>query len=218
MLLLAATVVLWVRGQQVADWVRLHRLNIPNRYHIGYTLCTTRGGIYFSYTPTAFDDPSPSLVYSLRTGLDPPRRRVWRHDSGFTELTHSTPNPQVAGGFGPAWLDRLGFGLELNSTRRPGYSHRFDKFEVPYWFLCALFLAGAWPGIRPIRDACVRCLRTRHGRCLKCGYDLRATPGRCPGVWNSFRGREGRRRLPRILLDSLTPRARCDRACRGRPR
>ena len=49
--------------------------------------------------------------------------------------------------------------------------------SVPYWFILVL-AAGL-----PVRSALKR--RVRHGRrrwgaCTACGYDLRATPGRCP--------------------------------------
>lgn len=52
---------------------------------------------------------------------------------------------------------------------------------VPHWFLATLF------GIPPLWSLLgleIRALRTarrrRRGRCVKCGYDLRATPATCP--------------------------------------
>jgi hypothetical protein len=50
----------------------------------------------------------------------------------------------------------------------------FTGFAVPYWFLT--LAAGAFP-IFWLRD-CLK--RTRPGYCATCGYDLRATPDRCP--------------------------------------
>ncbi len=56
-----------------------------------------------------------------------------------------------------------------------GTDGRFIR--LPWAFLAAL--AAAWPGVR-----LVSLLRRRHrraaGRCASCGYDLRATPDRCP--------------------------------------
>ncbi len=49
--------------------------------------------------------------------------------------------------------------------------------SLPYWLLVATTGgAGWWVGRRP---RLVR-RRMRHGLCLACGYDVRATPGRCP--------------------------------------
>ena len=49
--------------------------------------------------------------------------------------------------------------------------------EMPYWVLvpvtAALPAAAAWRRLRAAR-------RVRAGACTQCGYDLRATPGRCP--------------------------------------
>jgi hypothetical protein len=68
----------------------------------------------------------------------------------------------------------LGFGLR-HVTYTVGGSTR--TLVLPCWFLAALFT------IAP--TACVICRRRRGrhhrpGHCLGCGYDLRASPDRCP--------------------------------------
>ena len=49
--------------------------------------------------------------------------------------------------------------------------------RVPLWFpatlAAAVPLAALWTRLRNAR-------RHERGRCIRCGYDLRATPGRCP--------------------------------------
>lgn len=69
----------------------------------------------------------------------------------------------------------LGFGYE--DTDSNFSNHRFRSLSFPHLLGAAIagFPAGAW-FVRLIR------IRRRQsvGKCSICGYDLRATPGRCP--------------------------------------
>ena len=79
------------------------------------------------------------------------------------------PVPYAAG----TWPHRLGFGHE--SHRGPDFQWRAVIF--PMWLPTALF--GALPLARAALFVRGR-RRMREGHCCKCGYDLRATPDRCP--------------------------------------
>lgn len=73
----------------------------------------------------------------------------------------------------PTFWDRVGFDVLI--SRSPTYT--FHRLVVPYWFV-VLVLAVA-PGWRLTRWWRRRRQR-RLGHCFVCGYDIRATPDRCP--------------------------------------
>ncbi|HSI35259.1 MAG: hypothetical protein ACAI43_07245 [Phycisphaerae bacterium] len=55
---------------------------------------------------------------------------------------------------------------------------RWRRFvTVPHWAL--IVVLGAWPFLRWRRRRRLR-VRARAGQCVRCGYDLRGSPGRCP--------------------------------------
>jgi hypothetical protein len=81
-------------------------------------------------------------------------------------------------------FNRWGFGLHgVKTVGRPVGNWRFGGRRlwivyVPYWLpvlLSAAVAAGVFV-VRWTRSA----RRRRWGLCPRCGYDLRATPGRCP--------------------------------------
>jgi hypothetical protein len=49
---------------------------------------------------------------------------------------------------------------------------------IPMWFVCLVFAVP--PGVRVVQWRKRRAARRGPGLCRKCGYDLRATPDRCP--------------------------------------
>ncbi len=74
-----------------------------------------------------------------------------------------------------------GFGL-MTSHEDPGDDPtRHIGVALPHWFLiiASLLPAAAWYLARWRREH-VRRTRVAAGLCLKCGYDLRASPDRCP--------------------------------------
>jgi hypothetical protein len=82
--------------------------------------------------------------------------------------------------------ERLGFFAQNWTGSRPTRDKRYVSevqfllFAVPHWFPCLVF--AILPAVRAMRSmASVRSTR-RIGRgcCPRCGYDLRATPERCP--------------------------------------
>jgi len=74
---------------------------------------------------------------------------------------------------------RLGFARHDDTSGTPAspWSRRTRAVRVPHWFL---LLCAAVPLAAALRSRRRAWRRRRVGLCANCGYDLRATPGRCP--------------------------------------
>ena len=71
--------------------------------------------------------------------------------------------------------------LFTNSPPPPPPAVVGHYLTIPYWFLfLATALFPAWRGVAGLRRFVVSRRRRRNGYCVACGYDLRASSGRCP--------------------------------------
>jgi hypothetical protein len=122
------------------------------------------------------------------------RSILWTKDAGAVGLFPPSRHGSRADGFaGPAWppsawrgfLDRTyaGFGfrrsrfVEAGDLKMTGTSY---NVAVPYWGVAALLVVTPVVWVLRFRRARTRRWRLGNARCLACGYDLRATPERCP--------------------------------------
>jgi hypothetical protein len=156
----------------------------------GGAVFVTRGdGVYIT-TRSALDaDPQagPAVITRSVLPLDPRlceavvggQRWAVAADRGVLKVWRNPADPAAAyqparpGGApsagGPVALGNFMVG-------RFGYPSYAWQASVPFW---AVALSGVLPLVRLTRS--VRCRRARRaGLCGNCGYDLRASPGRCP--------------------------------------
>jgi hypothetical protein len=60
---------------------------------------------------------------------------------------------------------------------------------IPDWLILLILTLAGWQVVRSVRRLRQRRRLQSAGRCLACGYDLRATPGRCPECGTAVAGK-----------------------------
>ena len=162
LLLCVAVCVLWVQSYDASDWVQWTRFLyqesrdglepgvIPQDHYRTFTLSAGRGRVAIEVSEMTQD----------ASGGD------W---SGFE---HSVDASAPGVGVDPPdrfWLERLGIAIR---NFDPGV-----RILLPYWLIASLLtvLPIAWARMRWRAHR-----RMRSGLCAGCGYDLRASPERCP--------------------------------------
>ena len=134
--------------------------------------CTEKDRVYFFGQHQAYGLETGSGVLTLilreRQLFDDAgwRHEVWPEEVNRSELWH---NGSLAA--------HLGFGVSTQ-RRIGGDMGDYGHFAtLPLWFLMLCFAVA--PAVRILQLYRKRKAR-RLGLCEECGYDLRATPGRCP--------------------------------------
>lgn len=70
-----------------------------------------------------------------------------------------------------------GFGFD---RKHVGHQYAYDDVLIPCWFLIAILALLPAMRVRKWYRTRMAAHHQRAGRCTACGYDLRATNGRCP--------------------------------------
>ena len=164
-----AVAVLWARSGTAFDELRYASLARGRSAWFACGACSAAGRVFFGTetrrAPAGAVDPGPGgmgLQFRTATGND--RLRSW-----------GTPYLMLMGRHG---RDRLGFAtLRMDDIPAGGELHSARGLMVPHWVLFGLFATP--PALWALRERSRR-RATRRGLCPSCGYDLRATPGRCP--------------------------------------
>jgi hypothetical protein len=162
-LLLIAAACLWARSH----W-RIDELAMRGGSGSRLELALMPGGVRVM-SIKQWPDPLPVTLTSVPRSSK--AQRDWIYHDG------SAPVPGRSG--------RMGFYRDSGYLSGPGLGRgvAYTAWTAPYWAMVALFaIPVAWRGVRVVTAKRQREL----GLCPTCGYDLRATPDRCPECGSTF--------------------------------
>ena len=177
LLLCVAVVALWVRSYRTADLLTdwYHRPHGDHFIKCWPILHSERGGVSLNVRTYHIDKalPFPSPRWQTAPARAYPARPVSRGppDPTYTRVVRDT--------------DRRFWGFQLaRYAERPVTwsvaSDTYFRATTPHWAWVALLLVLPLLWMRRYVSAARRRRRKARGKCTCCGYDLRATPGRCP--------------------------------------
>jgi hypothetical protein len=155
LVLCAALVLVWVRGH----W-RTYIIQTPSGW---MTISNHSDRIWFEFSNPPYWSGTPfQSVPSLS-----------KYDQRFGSFFKL--NTSSIFGRDPGKVYAIGgFVLMRYDGHVPAGVTHFMYVGIPQWFLIVLGAGGLLPWYRS------RVSRARDGFCARCGYDLRATPDRCP--------------------------------------
>jgi hypothetical protein len=158
---LVAVVVLWVRSRFALDAMTLQwgRHTDDHWRSVEVNLSSSASGC--------------AAYLEIQNMTNPGLARSYRNmPVGPAVLFSSSPPGRAWLCVPPRWWNRLRFFHEQGST-----GPLWHMVAFPHWFLLPFF--AAMPLLSVLR-ARTRRRRVREGLCVNCGYDLRASPERCP--------------------------------------
>lgn len=159
-LVCAASIGMWVRSYWAGEsviWKCWEPATLQERER---GIRSGRGGLMFWRHWYSWKQLSETAPIRLRPGFETVK---WERDPAPSHWVIFVNRPSL-------W-NRMGFDLATSSS----VDYQFTRICVPYW--CLALIGAMLPGIRIGRW--LR-RRPRAGLCARCGYDLRATPDRCP--------------------------------------
>jgi hypothetical protein len=170
-LLFVGTVVLWVRSHWIADMVTSSRREIGDNWSWSRTwqIASARGSAAYYGSRSRHDDLGrldPQVVAQHRQFINVPG---FRHS--FDHQTWRRPDGRATFGL----RTHLGFGFRFNGEAKGWVL----LVTAPYWAIAGAFAVAPATWVRRRRKR-ERQRRIDNALCLRCGYDLRATPERCP--------------------------------------
>ena len=159
--------VAWVRSYFIGNgWVLMLNHPAPGKvFNVSHAFYIGHGGFFYQHETDHISDPNLLAVYAK------PRE--------ITTIPYGPDYPHASGGTASAF-NRFGFEWSKNQWATATQNVVHFSMTVPCYAV-TLPLAFA-PAIWLVRFRRSRRMRwlARAGFCRMCGYDLRATPGRCP--------------------------------------
>lgn len=184
-------ILLWMRSYKVID-------------RTGVMWCGGYSIESWQYVEIYADSSSGRIVFGTDTGppIDPDT--LYIVEEPVTPMRATEPNfylwrwNSLSDYSKRTWLDkpdsfwhRFGF-AHNNSGFLPGYARWYIfRLIFPHWF--AVLVTGTWPALwlkRKLFGTRKECRRRRLGLCVRCGYDLRSSPERCPECGSQAKGHE----------------------------
>jgi hypothetical protein len=169
LLLCVAVCVLWVRSYVRADDVHWRQ------DYLTEGTAETRKAILSSVRGVLW-----GFVHRDTTPLGPGDRDDFLHleANPFENRWDVVPWPDESDlPYGNRWWQRRGFYFDREQYRVFDTTASALEIGMPYWLLAAV--TGACP-VAWLSNNRRRRRRSRLSQCLSCGYDLRASPERCP--------------------------------------
>jgi hypothetical protein len=166
-----------IRAQFASDWLAVDAVNDADNSWTKRDMWSDRISVCVSYRTLAFD--KPGVAAEIAAGW---RRSVGSCGTG--EPGYSVFRRDFSGraGFGHEWVrasNARRFTWFTGDTSFFG-SERVLMVRVPFWLLMLIFAAGMSPLVRQAYVRRYLVLDPAAKPCPRCGYDLRATPERCP--------------------------------------
>jgi hypothetical protein len=162
LLLLVATVVVWVRSYSVGDVWMSSAVDVSNgRATVWQYLLMTEGGT-FNLVYKRLESANPESVQGVTEG--PP--------SKFAHFTYAFDRR--------TFWQQMGFSYTSSVTGNAWWTTARKTVRVPPWLPLVTFAAPPAIWFLKARRRRLATGRRAPGLCPHCGYDLRASPGHCP--------------------------------------